>query len=186
MTKLAIATFISFILFIGIHSAQSLPADPDEKITHYTCDLEVALSTDKKANVKTKNKIDHSTHLIGRGVANCRNQQGFEFNLPAVMSVALSSDEQIPIEALRATLQPVSVSRDVNRIFDHYTPHFVLETTPSVMPNASAERAVIVKGKKNDVLLQLNLNVPSEFTSKVRVTKIDLRFDNDAPELESQ
>ncbi len=161
------------------------------RTSHYTCTLELALSpNDASASIasgttrapesegKPRKQADpHHANLVGRGVASCKNESGFQFNLPAVMAISLNSDEQIPLQSLRASVEPVSVDHDVNKIFDLYTPHIELKKTPSASSNISTDRSIVVKGDKNDVLLQINLSLPQEVRSKVEVTKVDLKFD---------
>ena len=183
MFKLAVLSVFTFTIFVGINSAQSVTSDPQSPVSHYTCELELSLASNS-LGAKSAKSDSKKLKLSGRGVANCRNEKGFQFNLPAVLAIALNSSQDFPAQSLRATLEPISVDSDVNKIFDRYTPHILLGNTPSVSPNVSTARTVVVKGQKNDVLMQINLNVPPLFTSKLNITKVDLRFDNDAPDVE--
>lgn len=122
----------------------------------------------------------HHANLIGRGIANCKNEQGFQFNLPARLAISLNADKELPLQSLRASMEPISVDRDVNMIFDNYAPHVELRNTPASGSYSSPERAIVVKGLKNDVLMQINLNIPAEFTSKVNIASVDLKFDRDS------
>jgi hypothetical protein len=203
MIRLALISFFAFTVLLGFNSAKMARPTPEPRANHFTCELDIALAaTDASAAIVsgTTRSVDtekikreprsviakpehHEANLIGRGVANCKNQQGFQFNLPAILAISIDSADPIPLHEIRATLPPISVDRDVNRIFDHYTPHVVLENTPTTSPNPASERSVVVKGDRNEVLLQINLNIPSEFTSRIKVSRADLRFDNEAPSL---
>lgn len=204
MIRLALISFFAFTVLLGFNSSQLERPASEPRVSHFTCAIDIALAasdasasivsgaTREDESVKVKNRDSksvvakpevHAANLIGRGIASCQNQQGFQFNLPTILAITLDSADPIPLKEIRATLPPISVDRDVNRIFDRYIPHVVLENNPTTNPNAASERSVVVKGAKNQVLMQVNLNIPSEFSSKIRVSKVDLRIDSEAPEL---
>ena len=166
------------------------------RTSHYTCTLDLALAAnDGSASVvagtvaastsgitrepdslsKPKKVATHYANLIGRGVANCKNESGFQFNLPAVMAITFSSDQEVPLKNLRATVNPVSVDHNVNKIFDQYTPHVELRNTPPLGQNLASDRSVVVRGLKNDVLIQVNLNLPENFNHPIKISKLDLK-----------
>lgn len=153
----------------------------ESRTSHYTCSFDLALApNDASASIVSgvaKKSDLHFANLIGRGVASCKNQQGFQFNLPTVMAISLDAKEQIPLNSLRANIDPVSVDSDVHKIFDQYTTHIELRQTAGITPRSSTNRSVVVKGLKNDVLIQIHLNLPADFTDKVNISKVDLKLD---------
>lgn len=200
---------VAVALVLVLFPLRSASAEGGElRRSHFTCSLDIALrandasaavasgttrspdneGSSSKFNAKTKKSIVtaaassdlYHANLIGSGIANCKNQQGFQFDLPAVIAIAVNADQELPVQALRASIEPLSVDRDVNMIFDNYAPHVELRNTPSASAHSSSERAVVVKGAKNDILMQINLNVPAEFTSKVNVARVDLKFDSES------
>lgn len=148
--------------------------------SHYTCSLQLTLSPNEsvaQSKNQPKNQAKHQANLGGKGVASCKNESGFQFNLPAELAISLNSEEQINVQMVRASVEPVSVDHDVNKIFDQYTPHVELKQTPPSGISNSSERSIVVKGDKHDVLLQVNLSLPQDARSKVDVSKVSLKFD---------
>ena len=152
--------------------------------SHYTCSLDLALAANDASASIVSGKVsgEHHANLIGRGVANCKSESGFQFNLPAVMAISLNSEEELPLQSIRASIEPVSVDHNVNKIFDQYTPHVELRNTPTLNQSSSSDRAIVVKGLKNDLLMQVNLSLPADSTASVSIAKVDLKIDNDATE----
>lgn len=133
-------------------------------------------------STQPENRMGLASRIDGRGLLSCRNDQGFQTEAPVQLDLeaAWPSDLQSGGEiAFSGNTSVFVVPREISQIQDHYT---VREFERDAKPSSSVP-AVLFKGRRHDVVIEMRLTSQTARLNDVRVKALGLRFDESAPDL---
>ena len=118
----------------------------------------------------------------GRGLANCRNDQGFATEFPVSMSFeaavvgSIANSGELSFSANSA---PFTVSREVSQLQDK----FEIRTYARASVARSAP-ALLLRGLAHDLAIQMSLATSTDAFEKIQLRSLTVAFDENAPTLE--
>lgn len=148
------------------------------RTSQFVCTLSAFFSVDSEEIIKGRVTTD------GRGLAICRNDQGFTTELPVLADFEATLPESLlrnQVElGISLNTSPFVISRDVNQLQDSYTVR-----RPPVLGSGddADDTTVLVRGSKHDLFIELKLTSPTARVSGVKLTGLRLRVDETAPDL---
>lgn len=183
-----LATVLSIVCLSSVSSAQvnrmtdpsarrALGSQIDRASTNLTCQLSAFFSFDGSDNIGDILKTE------GRGLLNCKNDQGFSTELPvfadldAKVVATLANSGELSFSANSSAFV---IPREVNQLQDHYDVRPFSWNDP-----ASQTPALLFRGDKHDLVIEMKMNSSTQALNRIEITGLTLRFDDSAPTLSS-
>jgi hypothetical protein len=161
----------------------------ERRASTLTCELSAFFSMDPAEQVGVEVTLD------GRGLMTCRNDQGFSTEFPVMADLGVlvpKGTVQTSEFTLSANSESFIIPQDISQLQDTYSIHSATaenadRATPthlSLAPGAAAfNQPLRLDGKNHELVIELRLTTRSQPISGLRVTTLNIRFDDSAPDL---
>jgi hypothetical protein len=180
---------VAFGLFVLLFSAsvgrgqadpqarRALGAAVERGTTDLVCSMSTFFSFDGSDN------IGDILRTEGRGLVNCRNDQGFSTEIPVYADLearvvsAMSNKGELSFSGNSSAFV---IPREVGQIQDRY------EVRPFSWNDPAAQNpTVLFRGLRHDLVIEMKLSSSTQALQHIEVTALRLRIDDTAPDFEA-
>lgn len=120
--------------------------------------------------------------IEGRGLANCKNDQGFSTDVPISATLSARATRDLT-NAGELSFSGNSSSFVVNREIGQLQDTFVVKPYVSDV-NDKSTPTVVFEGAHHDLIMEMKFSSTTDAFQKIQVTNLALHFDENAPTLE--
>jgi hypothetical protein len=152
----------------------------EKRVSEFSCSLSAFISVD------SDEVIGNQAHFDGRGLVTCNNEHGFATEVP----VLVEFDAEVPKSmlgrgeiAISANSSTFVVQREINQLQDTYNTRPAQSAAAVSTPEISDQPTLLLRGIRHDLVIELKLKSVTSQLSGLKVTQIQLRLDEGAPDL---
>ena len=167
-------TLIAFLFTSSIGQGQ----DPAKSKTSHEliCTISAFFSID--ANEQVADAI----HIEGRGLASCKNDQGFSTDVPVsaiVNARAMGNWANAGELSFSGNSSSFVIPREIGQLQDTYA----IKTFASDLSD-KATPTILFGGAQHDLMIEMKFSSATQAFEKIEITSMSLHFDETAPTLE--
>ena len=133
-------------------------------------------------SIDSNEQVNGTIHIEGRGLASCKNDQGFTTEVPVFADLeakAVGNWANAGELSFSANSSSFIIPREIGQIQDRYT----VKTFASDLADKT-NPTVLFQGAQHDLVIDMKLSSATDAFQKIEMTGLTLRFDENAPTLE--
>lgn len=127
-------------------------------------------------------RVKDTVLVEGRGLANCRNDQGYTLEFPvattfeAVVTGSMVNAGELSFSANTA---PFVVSRELSQLQDRFEIRSYSQTA-----STAGATVILLRGTHHDLAMQMKLTTTTGAFENIQLRSLSVRFDENAPTLD--
>ena len=152
-----------------------------ERVSELVCSMSAFFTIDPEEVFRSRVHI-----LDGRGLINCKNDQGFSTELPVMVEADLTVPETLTSHgdiAISLNTSPFVIPREVSQIQDVYLTKQFASFGETGGSEKHPDPQMLVRGLRHDLLIELKLTSKTSTIAGLKLTNLRLKIDDDAPDL---
>lgn len=129
-------------------------------------------------SIDANEQVSGTMHIDGRGLASCKNAQGFTTEVPVFADLtvrAVGNWANAGELSFSANSSAFVIPREIGQIQDKY----VLKPL-----SGNNSKTLLFEGSSHDLVIEEKLTTATDALQKIEITGMSLRFDESAPTLD--